>query len=151
MKQKTNLSTAAMLGFFIITLLTVNSFAQNRQRLFGADTGVRHLGQNQKLRVIVTPASSDKPAHIRVRRCLYIEQDGVFVVNSTEISPVITIAPNEARFFDIFGNGAAAIRFRVGSTSPDIVVTFQLVDTSTGEIIWESFTGSDEEIGALIA
>jgi hypothetical protein len=151
MKRKTNLLMAATFGLLFIALLNADSFAQNRQKQFGADTGVRQLGPNQKLRVIITPASDVNPARIRVRRCLYTEQTGVLMVSSSEVGPIITIAPGEARFFDVFGTGAAAIRFRVASPTPDIVVTFQLIDTSTGEVIWESFTGSDEELGALIA
>jgi hypothetical protein len=148
MKQKTNLLMAALLGGLIITLLSADSFAQNQRRQFVADTGVINLGPNQKLRVTVTPAADNLTLRVRFRRCLYIEQDGFFMVDSTQISPVMMLASNEARFFDTFAAGAAAVRFRIGSNSPDIVVTSQLIDTSTGEIVWQDEVVQEQDIWA---
>jgi PBP1b-binding outer membrane lipoprotein LpoB len=49
----------------------------------------------------------------------------------------MSLPSNQARFFDIGAElGVAAVRARVGSNRPDLVVTFQLIDTSTGEIVW---------------
>lgn len=126
-----------LIGFLIVTVTTVDSFAQNRPRQFVADSGVISLEQNQKLRLTIATASDNQAFDIRFRRCTYAQQDGIFVVNSTQISPLLRLASNEARFLDVFPTaGSMAVRARVGSRNPNIVVTFQLVDTSTGEIAW---------------
>lgn len=149
MKQKTNFLIAVMFVVLIITLMSVNCFAQNQRRQFVADTGVINLGANQKLRVTVTPSADNLSLRVRFRRCQYVEQDGMFIANSTQISPIMMLSSNQARFFDTFGTGVAAVRFRIGSNSPDIVVTFQLIDTSTGEVIWaDEAIVSEEDIWA---
>ncbi len=146
MKQKNKSITVLMLGILVFTMMAVNSFAQNQRRLFVADTGVRNLGPNQKMRVIVTPNSDDTTIRVRFRRCYYIEQNGIFSVNSTQISPFISIPSNEAGYFDTFGTGSAAVRFRIGSISSNLVVTLQLIDTSTGEIVWADEIVTEQDI-----
>ncbi|HVE58013.1 MAG TPA: hypothetical protein VNB22_14375 [Pyrinomonadaceae bacterium] len=150
MKQKTNFLIAPMLVFSIILLTSLNSFAQNQRRQFVADTGVINLGPNQKLRVIVTPSADNLSLRVRFRRCQYIEQDGIFIVNSTQIGPIMTLLSNQARFFDTYQTpDVSAVRFRIGSNSPNIVVTSQLVDTSTGEITWaDEVVVSEQDVWA---
>jgi len=139
MKRKIILSIALAVGAVLISLTAFNSpVAAQQRKFFAADSGVRNLGANQKLRVTVATASDTQGFGIRFRRCAYLEQQaGLLTVSSSQISPVMMLAPNEARFFDIFPeSGVAAVRARVGANRPDFVVTLQLIDTSTGEIVW---------------
>lgn len=137
MKQKIGFLAAALLALLIITLTSANSFGQSPRRQFVADTGIMTPGSSQKLRVTVTSASDTQAIRVRFRRCLFSELGGAYTLESTLISSILPIPSNEARFFDTFGTGAA-MRLRIGSPTPNIVVTFQLIDTSTGEIEWAS-------------
>src|SRR5688500_8591555 len=103
MKQKTNRLIVWTLVLLSITLITLNSSAQNRNKHFVADTGVIGLKPNHTLRVIVTPRSDDQTYRIRFRRCLFTEIGGVFVVNSSQIGPIIVLPPSEARSFETDG------------------------------------------------
>ncbi len=137
MRQGTDRLIFSMMVLMSIALLTVDASAQNRNRHFVADSGVISLKPHQTLRVTVTPASDNQTYRIRFRRCLFTEQDNVFVVNSSQISPIILLPPTEARSFDTSGQGSGpSVRVRAASNNPNVVVTFQLIDTSTGEINW---------------
>ena len=137
MKRKIILSIA-LAGAVLISLTAFNSpVAAQQRKFFVADSGVRILGANQKLRVIAATASDNQSLGIRFRRCAFVEQNGAFVVDSSQISPIMSLPSNQAKFFDIFTEiGVSAVRARVGSNRADFVVTFQLIDTSTGEITW---------------
>jgi PBP1b-binding outer membrane lipoprotein LpoB len=98
--------------------------------------------------VTAATKSDNQTIGIRFRRCAYVEQNGILAVNSTQISPVMMLPSNEARFFDIFTDiGVSAVRARVGSYRADFVVTFQLIDTSTGEVVWADKAIVDETAG----
>ena len=138
MKQKTNRMIVWTLVLLSITLITLNSSAQNRNKQFVADTGVITLKPNHTLRLMVTPGSDDQTYRIRFRRCQYTENGGVFVVSSSPIGPIILLPPNEARSFDTTGQGSGpSVRVRVASNNSNFVATFHVIDTDTGEIIWE--------------
>ena len=135
MKRKIILSIA------LAVLVSLTGFsspvAAQQRKFYAADSGVRNLGANQKLRVTVATASDNQGFGIRFRRCSYIEQSGLLTVSSSQISAIMPLAPNEARFFDVFTDlNVSAVRVRIGANRPDFVVTLQLIDTSTGEIVW---------------
>ena len=149
MKRKIILSIALAASAVLISLAGFSSTVKAQQnRLFVADSGVVTLGQNQKLRVIVTTASDNQTIPIKFRRCTFTQQNGIFTVNTSQISPVMMLASNEARFFDIFPEiTIPAVRARVGSRRPDFVVTFQIIDVTTGEIqsyVNAGITGMDD-------
>jgi hypothetical protein len=137
MKRRIILSIA-LVSAVLISLTAFNlPVAAQQRKFFVADSGVRNLGANQKLRVIAATASDNQSFGIRFRRCTFVEQNGVLAFNSGQISPIMMLPSNEARFFDIFPEaGISAVRARVGSNRADFVVTLQLIDTSTGEIVW---------------
>ena len=137
MKRKIILSIA-LFSAVLISLTAFNSpVAAQQRKFFVADSGVRILGANQKLRVIAATTSDNQSLGIRFRRCTFVEQNGVLAFSSGQISSVLMLPSNEARFFDIFPEaGVSAFRARVGANRPDFVVTLQLIDTSTGEITW---------------
>ncbi len=144
MKRKITLSTALFVSAVLILLAGFSSTikAQQQNKIFVADSGVVTLGQNQKLRVIVTTASDNQTIPIKFRRCTFTQQNGIFTVNSSQISPVMMLASNEARFFDIFPETLTpAVRARVGSRRSDFVVTFQIIDVTTGEIQSHTISG----------
>src|SRR5688572_21939147 len=103
MKHRTTLSIALAAIAVLISMTGFNSTVNAQQRrLFVADSGVVTLGQNQKLRVIVATVSDNQTIPIKFRRCTFTQQNGVFTANSSQVSPVMMLASNEARFFDIF-------------------------------------------------
>ena len=137
MKRKITLSIALVVSAVLISLAGFSSTvkAQQQNKIFVADSGAVTLGLYQKLRVIVTTASDNQTIPIKFRRCTFTQQNGIFTVNSSQISPVMMLASNEARFFDIFDeDGVWAVRARVGSRRSDFVVTFQIIDVRTDEI-----------------
>lgn len=151
MEQGFKLLRRIVLVALVISVLSMSSIAQNQRRQFVADMGVFNLGQNQKMRVTVTSSSDNTSVLVRVRRCQYIEQNGGFLVTSSQISPITQIPANEAKFFDIFASDEiGAFRFRVASNSPKFVVTSQLIDTSTGEIVWaDEVMVSEQDLWAV--
>lgn len=145
MRRKSILSIALVVGAVLISLVSFNSTVSAQQgSFFVADSGVITLGPNQKLRVIATTASDNQSIAIKFRRCTLVQQTGVFTVDSSQISQVMLIAPNQARFFDVVPDASgAAIRARVGSKRADFVVTFQIINITTGEI--QSYTNGGVE------
>ena len=137
MKRQFILSIA-LVGAVLISLTAFNSpVAAQQRKFFVADSGVRNIGANQKLRVIAATTSDNLNIGIRFRRCNFVEQNGVLAFSSGQISPILMLPSTEARFFDIFPEaGVSAFRARIGANRPDFIVTLQLIDTSTGEIVW---------------
>jgi hypothetical protein len=145
MKRRIILSIA-LVSAVLISLTAFNSpVAAQQGKFFVADSGVRNLGANQKLRVIAATTSDTQSIGIKFRRCTFVEQNGILAVNSSQISPVMMLLPSEARFFDIFPEaGISAVRARIGSDRPDFIVTLQLIDTLTGWVIWDEYASIKE-------
>ena len=135
MKRRIFLSIALVLS--VLTIFNLAANAQQQSKIYVADSGVVMLGPNQKLRAVVATANDDQVVPVKVRRCLFAAaDDGSLSVVSGNISPYKALTSNEALFFDVFGGNSsiAAVRLRVGSKKPGIVVTFQIINTVSGEI-----------------
>lgn len=158
MKRQITLSIVLTLG----VLLSLANFApttQGRQpqqpqqsRIPVADTGIVTLSPNQMLRLTVTGdwnGDGDfSAAELFFRRLEYTHagsnasNDGVSktALASQTTSGSITLAPGEDASFDI-PNTAFGVRGVVMSNRPDVRVTAQIINRTTGEV--QAFSGFD--------
>lgn len=135
MKKKSKLLIVFAMNLLLVLSMSFDAAGQRRVRQYVADSGIVTLAMNQKLRVAVSPKSDNETIRFRIRRCTFTSpSNGVLAVNSSEISPFMTLPPTEGRFFDIFVE-LSAVRFRVGSNSPNMIVTYQVINTTTGEVV----------------
>ena len=141
MKRRITLSIALALSVVLVSLMSSASTAkaQPPQR-FVADTGVVTLGPNQKLRLSVGGQSGNNTITVRFRRLGYSQmcQGPIckLTVASQTTSDPITLAPNEAGFFDIFTEiSLDSVRGIVVSNSRNVRVNAMIIDTTTGEVV----------------
>jgi len=152
MKRQIALSIALILS----ALLSLANFAPTtkgqqpqQSKIPVADTGIITLSPNQMLRLTVTgdwDGDGDlSAAELFFRRLEYTQvasKDGVSktVLTSQTTSGSITLAPGEDASFDI-PNTAFGVRGVVVSNRPDVRVTAQIINRTTGDV--QSFSGFD--------
>jgi hypothetical protein len=127
------------------SLITANqAYAQTQLRSVG-DTGVVPLGPNQVLRVTVAVGdtngdgsiSGSDLARVRIRRIEYDRCTPKLCVTSQNLSPVLTVSPNDA-VEDGDADGADFLAWQrviVTSTSRNVKVLGVVFDTSTQRVV----------------
>ena len=115
--------------------------AQPPPERFRFDTGIITLGPNQVLRVTVATGdvNGDNAIAVRFRRMGYIEQGNIYKVAAQVTTAPVMLGPGEGAFVDIpssfLGGLFVGVRGMVLSSSPDVRVTAQIVDTDTGKVV----------------
>lgn len=145
MKRRMTLSIALALSVVALLLASSDSTVRAQQRrVFRADTGVVTLGPNQVLRITATSsfdADTDRPAIIGIGQIDYVQTN--CTAGTCKHAPV---NPNPvAERYDIIVDviskdisqkpGSSGVRGIVFSTSQDVRVVFQIIDTATGHIV----------------
>ena len=152
MKRRTTLSIALAVSVISLALVSSDSAvrAQQRQRCT-ADTGVITLGQNQKLRVVVTGMGGNDAITVRFRRVQYEQgacTGGVCKLASVTdlIIDPFTLMAGEAASMDITPMpGASGVRAVVVSNRRNVRATAAIIDTVTGEPTSTSLLDTMEE------
>lgn len=146
MKRRIALSIALVLSVALLSLMTSDSTAQGQtRRRFVFDSGVISPNPNQVLRITVTSffGQEDFSLQTSFRRMEYTQDacNGAvcrYSVSSTSTFPPVTLAPGEAVSLDIAAAAGDSItkgvRGVVLSSSRNVQVTAQIIDTMTGEV-----------------
>lgn len=143
MKIKMTLPRMLAIGILLGLMISISP-AQPKQRFF-ADTGIISPGPNETIRITVATGSSNDTITVRFRETDYMKgpcnPDGVckYTVKSEKTTSPFMLAPGEGASLDLTCEDpfpAAFARGMVLSNSPNLQVTVQLIDTSTGEIVW---------------
>jgi hypothetical protein len=138
LKRQMTLSCVLTLSV-LLSLVTLPATAQGQQPgRFTSDSGIVTLGPTQILRITVNTGAGNDTIAVRFKRMAYTQVacnvDGVCkqTVSAQTTSTPIMLMPGEAASVDLvattFGRGI------VISNSRDARVTYQVVDTTTGEI-----------------
>jgi len=145
MRHRTIFSAALILDALLWVNLAPAAFGQQGGRSVVADTGIIRLGPGQILRITVTGQAGNDTLNVRFRRMYYVgsANGGVWrsSVTAQDISDPITLASNEAASTDISQGGFDAVRGEViirgytGTTTVNEGVIFQIIKTSTGEVV----------------
>jgi len=117
--------------------LAATAYGQRKSFVF--DTGMVTLGPNQILRISGDGVDQDDVITLRFRRIQYSQgpcSGGVckHSISSQITSPPITLTQGETATIDI-PNNSFGVRGAVLSNSPDIRVTAQIIDQTTGAIV----------------
>ena len=128
----------------VLVLLSLSGFApaargQQTRTKVASDTGIVTLGPNQILRITVNGQGGNDTVAVGFRRMSYSQatcNSGVckLSLNDEDQFPVLMLPPGEAASFDITGTAFGA-RGVVLSSSQNLRVTAQIIDTATGDII----------------
>ena len=152
MKRKITLSIALALSVISLALVSFDSAARAQQRRrCTADTGIVALGQNQKLRVVVTGMGGNDAITVRFRRVQYEQgacNGGVCKLASVTdlIIDPFTLMAGEAASMDITPMpGASGVRAVVVSNRRNVRATAAIIDTVTGETTSTSLLDTMEE------
>jgi hypothetical protein len=152
MKRQITLSIVLTVGVLLSLAFfypTTQGQEQQKTRVTVADTGILTLNENQMLRVTVTgdwDGNGDvSGAELFFRRLEYaqVSRSGgasKTALSSKTTSDSITLAPGEDVSFDI-PNTAFGVRGVVMSNRPDVRVTAQIINRTTGGV--EAFSGFD--------
>ena len=139
MKRQITLALALTLGV-LLALVSLPSVTRGQQKQrYRVDSGVLTPGAGQVLRATVDRSTDINDVYL-FRWARYTEAgcSGGGVCRHTVASQGATqpesLGPNEALSFDVQGTGAGA-RVVVESNSRDARVVFQIIDTSTGDVI----------------
>ena len=152
MKREKTVKYRKALSFSIIlgALLWPASFAAAAQgqpggRSLVADSRVIRLGPGQILRITINGQAGNDTLNVRFRRMYYVGSTNGGVWKSSVVtqdtSDPITLASNEAASTDISQAGFDAVRGEViisgytGTTTVNTGVLFQIIKTSTGEVV----------------
>jgi hypothetical protein len=143
MKRKITLLSALAVTIISGLLLASNTGveAQNQLRYSGG-TGLVMLGENQNMSLTINGGSGDDAIAYRLRRTVYVKTnctDGVcrYVTESQTTTGTMLSAPNQSSKLDLMGNQIGtdrAVSIEVLSSSPNAVVTMQLIDVLTGQV-----------------
>ena len=146
MKRKITLSIALVVGLTVLLLSNYDSNVEAQIQMRPvADTGVITLGQDQMLRLTAVSVDGELGGGlygVRFRRTRYVKTDctdGVcrYVVDSQTTSETMISAPNQSSKLDVMGNTIgpdAAVSIEVLSSSRNVRVTGQIIDTTTGQV-----------------
>jgi hypothetical protein len=145
MRHRTIFSAALILGALLWVNLAPAVFGQLGGRSLVADTGIIRLGPGQILRITISGRAGNDTLNVRFRRMYYVgsANGGVWrsSVAAQDTSHPITLASNEAASTDISQGGFDAVRGEViirgytGTTTVNEGVIFQIIQTSTGEVV----------------
>ena len=146
MTYRKGLSCLVILG----ALLWSATFASSAQgqpegRILVADSGAIRLGPGQILRITINGQDDVHTLNVRFRQTYYVgsANGGVWrsSVAAQDTSDPITLASNEAASTDISQAGFDAVRGEViirgytGATTVNAGALFQIIKTSTGEVV----------------
>lgn len=144
MKPRKILSMALILGALWLSFAPAALGQQGGKRLI-ADTDVISHGPGQILRITVNGQSGNDTVTVSFRRMYYVGSatGGVWKssVVAEDTSDPITVASDQAASTDISQEGFDAVRGQViirgykGATTVNAGVIFQIIKTSTGEIV----------------
>ena len=138
MKRQITLSIVLMLGV-LLAGSAQTAYGQQPPPKPVADTGIVSLGQNQVLRVRVVLADFNGDASISFKRMGYLEQDGVYKVVAQDATNPVTLKAGEGASIDIspafLGGVFVGVRGVVLSSSREVRVTAQIINTATGEVV----------------
>ena len=139
MKRQITLAlTLTLSAMLLLVSLPSVSRGQQRQR-YRVDSGVLTPGTGQVLRATVDRSADINDIYL-FRWARYTEAgcSGSGVCRHTVASQGATqpesLGPGDALSFDVQGTGAG-VRLAVESNSRDARVVFQIIDTSTGDVI----------------
>jgi hypothetical protein len=139
MKRQLTLSIVVTLSV-LLSLVSFPSTVQGQQsQRFSADSGVVTLGAGQVLRLTVAGTGGNDTIRVRFRWARYApagcNSDGVCrqTLISQGTTPLETLGSADAIHYD--QGDPSGIRVAVESNSQNVRVVFQIIDTSTGDII----------------
>ena len=143
MKERTikRLLLLALAGGVLLSLGSLTATAQKdapAKKSVMADTGIVALGSGEVLRVSIDWGDGGAQAVVRFRWIEYSQgacNGGVctLAMSSQTTSGPLTLMPGEGASMDI-GATAFGVRGVVFSNRPDVTVTAQTINTSTGEV-----------------
>jgi hypothetical protein len=139
MKRRIALSIALALGVALLSLISSDSTAKAQPgRTFVADTGVVTLGPNQILRITV--ANELDQTTVRFRGLQYLDgtcTGGVckHIISSQSVTNPLTLAPGEAASYNLGDTATHEVRGVVTSNRQSAKVLFQIINTTTGEVV----------------
>jgi hypothetical protein len=140
MKRRLTLVITTALVVMMTSLISSDNLTSAETQLRPvAGTGVVKLGPGQLIRVSVATGDVNGDADIQVRfaQTRYIEQGNIYRVNSRNLSPVITLAPDEAATADSVVDAADLVIWQTSvlSSSRNVRVTAVVVDASTQRVV----------------
>jgi hypothetical protein len=145
MKCQRIFSIALILGTLLWLSFAPAALGQQGGRSLIADTGVIRLGPGQILRITINGQAGNDPLNVRFRRMYYLGSlnGGIWrsSVAAQDTSDPITLASDAAASTDISQGGFDAVRGEViirgytGTTTVNAGVIFQIIKTSTGEVV----------------
>jgi hypothetical protein len=149
MKHRNIFSIALILGALLWLSFAPAAFGQQAGRRLIVNSGVIRLGVGQTLRITINGQAGNDTLSVRFRRMYYVGSATGGVWKTTNVvqdtSGPITLAQDEAASTDISQGGFDAVRGEViisgytGTTTVNNGVLFQIINTSTGEVVsvWE--------------
>lgn len=123
----------------LVLSLCLAATSYGQRKMFVVDTGMVTLGPNQILRISGDGVDQDDAIQVRFRRIQYSQgpcNGGVckHSISFQITSPPTTLTQGETATIDI-PNNAFGVRAAVLSNSPEIRVTAQIIDQTTGAIV----------------
>jgi hypothetical protein len=149
MKRKKIFPIALILGALLCLSFAPAALGQQAERRLIVNSGVIRLGVGQILRITINGQDGNDTLNVRFRRMYYLgsANGGVWKssVVAQDTSDPITLASNEGASTDISQTGFDAvggeviIRGYTGATTVNAGVLFQIIKTSTGEVlsVWD--------------
>lgn len=155
MTYRKGLSCLVILGALLWSAtFAPSAHGQPEGRILVADSGAIRLGPGQILRITINCQEGNDALNVRFRRMYYegSTNGGVWKssVVAQDTSDPITLASNEAASTDISQAGFDAVRGEFiirgyrGTTTVNDGVLFQIIKTSTGEVV--SYWGDNSEV-----
>jgi hypothetical protein len=138
MKRRMSISIALVLGVVSLFLMSGGPTVRAaKERVFSIDTGIMTLGPNQVLRIVTNNKDPEAGYVVRFSQMTYsvTSSSGTsrYARVSQTTSDPMSVAPGEGFSIDI--GTSENLRVVVSSDSPDLQVTAQIIDTTTGNII----------------
>ena len=140
-----NISIALILGALLWPSFAPTVLGQQGGRRLIANTGVIRLGPDQILRITINGQAGNDALTVRFRRMYYVGSTNGGIWKTTNVvqdtSGPITLAQDEAASTDISQAGFDAVRGEViirgytGATTVNAGLLFQIIKTSTGEVV----------------
>ena len=138
MKARKITSIAIVLSVVILSLISSAPTAHaKKERVFSVDTGIITLGPNQMMRIVTNNNDPEAGYVVRFSQMTYSGTSSSGTSRYTRVSQTtsdpIPVAPGEGFSIDI--GTSENLRVVVSSDSPELLVTAQIIDTTTGNII----------------
>ena len=145
MKHRNIFSIALILSALLGLSFAPAALGQQGGRRLTRDSHVVRLGSGQILRITINGQSGNDTLNVSFRRMYYVgsTNGGVWKTNGViqDTSDPISLAANEAASTDISQAGFDAVRGEViirgytGTTTVNAGVLFQIINTSTGQVV----------------